>query len=297
MRLDNHDLRELASLRRAHQLLRREYAALKRDLLIGKYSPSQPRLPAGQAGGGRWVGNNPSGITGTSLSPGDVGMGEATQALRDALSADASSAGDRTQTAFLQTLPAGVAAMGEALTMGLALFDHMSRQNGPDSQAILSFNAREFVPATGAGLMIESIRSLNRSEVEIYCPKLPDVQARTDRIAEEVVTYMPNVSQQRYGTDVHKRLADEINGLDDPAYKAEKSILKSSGADVRYGTKGSVRIDVLEDVNRDTVCIYDIKTGERTLSLPRSVELARETFNAFGKTTARIIVTEVRPSR
>lgn len=105
------------------------------------------------------------------------------------------------------------------------------------------------------------------------------------------------VSKQRYGTEVHKRLADEINGLDDRTYVAEQSILKSSGADVRYGTEGSVRIDVLEDVNRDTVCIYDIKTGERILSLPRSVELARETFNAFGKTTARIIVTEVRPSR
>lgn len=145
--------------------------------------------------------------------------------------------------------------------------------------------------------MIESIRSLNRSEVEIYCPKLPDVQARTDRIAEEVATYLPNVSRQRYGTEVHKRLADEINGLDDPAYKAEKSILKSSGADARYGTKGSVRIDVLENVNADTVCIYDIKTGVSGLLPGRAAELAKETFEVFKRMPACIIVTEVKPGR
>lgn len=96
MRFDIHDQCELASLRRANQALRREWIGLRRDLLIGKYSPSQPRLPAGQPGGGRWVGNDPSGFVDTSVSAGDIGMSEATQALRDALSAGVSSLGDGT---------------------------------------------------------------------------------------------------------------------------------------------------------------------------------------------------------
>lgn len=187
--------------------------------------------------------------------------------------------------------------MGEIPAMGLALLDRRSRQNGPDGQAILQFDAHEFNPATGDGLTIDAVRSSNRDEVQAYCPRLVDVQTRTDRIAEEVSTYMPNVSQQRYGTEVHKRLADEINGLDEPTYKAEKSILKSSGADVRYGMKGSVRIDVLENVSFDTVCIYDIKTGVSGLLSGRATELAKETFEAFNRIPARIIVTEVRPGR
>lgn len=295
MRLDRRDLHELTKLRRAHQALRFECAALKRDLLLRKYNPSQPRLPAGQPGGGQWVGANSSGATGGGLSPSDIGMGGDAATLADALSSGAGDTGNSTQTAFLQALPAGVVAMGEMLMMGLALFESMSRQNGPDSQAILQFNAREFNPATQTGLMLEAVRSLNRDEVQAYCPRLVDVQTRTDRIAEEVSTYMPNVSQQRYGTEVHKRLADEINGLDDRTYVAEQSILKSEMAQRLYGAKGSIRIDVLEEVNRDTVCVYDIKTGERGLSLPRSIELASEIFKVFKMLPTRIIVTEVRP--
>jgi len=56
------------------------------------------------------------------------------------------------------------------------------------------------------------------------------------------------------------------------------------------------RIDVLERVGNGTTCVYDIKTGQRNLSLARANELAAHAIKAFPDTT-RIIVTEVRPSK
>jgi hypothetical protein len=63
----------------------------------------------------------------------------------------------------------------------------------------------------------------------------------------------------------------------------------------RYGQKGTVRVDVLENrPENDTVCVYDIKTGEKTLAFPRMVELGRSVYYYYPQ-TKRIIVTEIRP--
>lgn len=104
---------------------------------------------------------------------------------------------------------------------------------------------------------------------------------------------------QQHGTAVHVILANEIKAIYDPDFKAEVSILKSEvGARfVPYERADTVRIDVLERVDTQTVCVYDIKTGRARLSTTRSKEIAGEVFKAFGKAHQRIIVTEVRPKK
>jgi hypothetical protein len=62
----------------------------------------------------------------------------------------------------------------------------------------------------------------------------------------------------------------------------------------RYGQKDTVRVDVLENVKNGTVCVYDIKTGERTLPAVRMEEIARSVYRHYPN-ARRIIVTEVRP--
>lgn len=294
MRLDRYDLRELASLARANRALRFECAALRRDLLLHKYNPSQPRLPAGQSGGGQWVGNNSSSVMGVGLGAGDVGTDGDAARLADALSAGASGGGEGTQTAFLQALPAGAAAMGEILAMGLALLDRMSRQNGPDSQAILQFNAREYNPATQLGVGLDFIRQIDRNQTENYCPRLPQVQEMTDFFAADVKKRLPDLSPQQYGNEVHLQLRDWIRAQDDSKFNAEISVLKGVMDDRLYGATGSIRIDALENVDTETVCIYDIKTGRAGLAPGRAFELAREAYKA-SSSVRRIVVTEVRP--
>ncbi len=93
---------------------------------------------------------------------------------------------------------------------------------------------------------------------------------------------------------MHTNLKSQINNLRNPIFRAEVSYVKAREED--YGTKDSIRIDVLENVGDGTVCVYDIKTGQRGLSLPRTVEIAKNVFGAYPR-TQRIIVSEIKPKR
>ena len=96
-----------------------------------------------------------------------------------------------------------------------------------------------------------------------------------------------------YGTAVHTRLKEAIRDLADPNLHAEISFLKS--ATVRYGKKGSIRIDVFDNTGGDdTGCVYAIKTGDEGLSGPRFAEIAKA-VRARWPETRRIIIIEVRP--
>ena len=98
---------------------------------------------------------------------------------------------------------------------------------------------------------------------------------------------------------IHKELENLINGRDEPHLHAEVSRVKGDQDDADYGTKGSVRIDVIEYAGRGTTCVYDIKTGTSRrsgLTPARMRELAEHALTVYPN-TQRIIVTEVRPSR
>jgi hypothetical protein len=107
------------------------------------------------------------------------------------------------------------------------------------------------------------------------------------------------MSRQQFGTAVHKRLEDLIKGDVKSKLQAEVSRVKSEDANKEYGTRDSVRIDVLECPETRTTCVYDIKTGKSRgsgLSPRRMRELASYAFKACPG-AERVIVTEVRPSQ
>ena len=120
-----------------------------------------------------------------------------------------------------------------------------------------------------------------------------------------------------FGTEVHKRVAREVNGRvpdtdkfrgpgepENPDFRAEFSTLKAEAAakadqNARppgYGDPNTIRVDVLEKTDKGAVCVYDIKTGERVLYWPRIVEIVRAVHARFGA-VARIVIAEVRPAR
>ena len=107
------------------------------------------------------------------------------------------------------------------------------------------------------------------------------------------------MSPQQFGTAVHKQLELSIKGDPDSKLKAEVSRVKSEAANEEFGTKDSVRIDVLECPDTKTTCVYDIKTGKGRssgLSPRRMRELASYAFKACPG-AERVIVTEVRPGQ
>ena len=96
------------------------------------------------------------------------------------------------------------------------------------------------------------------------------------------------------GPSLRTGLKREIDALLDPYFRAEVSVLKS--LDETYGTKDSVRIDVLENLRNGTVCIYDIKTGRSRLGKRRARELVSKVAASF-EGAHRMIVIEVTPTR
>jgi hypothetical protein len=142
------------------------------------------------------------------------------------------------------------------------------------------------------------VGNLTRDEVSDYCPRFEDIQERTTETYRRISGERTFSSSATLGTAVHTDLRNQIRDLQDNSYRAEVSFLKSGQAsrEAGYGLFNSIRIDALERVDRSTVCIYDIKTGNSGLSMARITEIATTTAYVYPG-TRNSIVTEVRPRR
>jgi hypothetical protein len=201
--------------------------------------------------------------------------------------------------------------------------DHLSRQvdwyaalsaGNSDKKRVVLELGREFFRANPED-PIAFVRTLNHRQVGEICKQLGEVQQVTDRAFRRAMAYGKWYPPSHFGTAVHWEAKDEIEYTPrlNKALLAEISFIKTlveSGQlplprapngvalypSVKYGTRGSIRIDVLESADAETVCVYDIKTGRSTLSLARSWELAGTIFRKF-PTAKWIFVTEVRPGQ
>ncbi len=199
------------------------------------------------------------------------------------------------EPAFLPAVPLVAPVVGKTLQLGMILYVALSARNGPDAQAVAAFTSREYTPGASTEPQVAFVGQLTRDQVEQACPRLPEVQERADIAADAFAGDRTSMSPQQYGTAVHTHLKHQIDGLLDPDFRAEVSFLKSRAADY-YGQRGSIRIDVLERSKDDTVCVYDIKTGEAALGPWRSFEMVDRVRHAFPR-WRRMIITEIRPTR
>jgi hypothetical protein len=178
-------------------------------------------------------------------------------------------------------------------------------------------------------------RALTDKEVEEICDRRQAVQDYVDAAATRVDSDPSNnnLSRMQRGTKIHKFVETAIEALENPAtFRAEESVVKLSEEDeeqekvhvpekrrthkqANYGTKGSIRVDSIEQgINdtegkgsngdrridgyqkrpKDTVCVYDIKTGRRGLSMRRRKEIASKIAGSYPG-TRRVVVCEIRP--
>lgn len=244
-------------------VLKMKWSGMKFAALASKYDPNQPRVPAGNPDGGQW----------TSAG------GE---------SGDSESFEDLVQPVFAPA-PAVV-----GIQAALALFAALSALNSRNSRAIFEFNAHGIDRGVDGTPDFAASRLLTRDEVDSECPRLNEVQQRTDFVASRV-NRSDYARASEYGTAVHYNLKQQIEALRDPNLRAEISLLKSQDMD-RYGERGSIRVDVFKRVGNGTVCVYDIKTGKEGLSLSRFKEIAIRVLRIYPETT-RIVISEIRPTR
>jgi hypothetical protein len=190
----------------------------------------------------------------------------------------------------------------EILAIGAAavtLFSWLSSRKDPNRTAVLAFKARKYEKREVQGRHeLSWVGYVKRDELKGVCKKLDDVQGYTDKAVKDVLKIGDYDGPAVFGTKVHHLIAKQINGLGKSDFVAEVSRIKSKEADARYGEKGSIRIDALENHSDiSTVCVYDPKTGKRGLSLPRSNELAETAFEKFKYIPNHIIMIEVRPGQ
>src|SRR5262245_41237651 len=223
------------------------------------YDPNQPRVPQGHQDGGQWTSG---------------GYGSVQKALFD-------------PRIYLAQ---------KAIEAGLALYTWLLLRNNRDRRAVIAFRAREY-PITGdKAVDVEDVKLVDREAVEQPCPEIEKVTEQTDPAAEKVSKEQPFLPAAQYGTAVHYQLKKQIDLLDKTKHPlfAEQSFLKSEDAAKSSG-KRSIRVDVYEKAENQTICVYDIKTGDRRLDMPRMAEIATTVVREFPG-TQRIIVTEIRPT-
>jgi hypothetical protein len=196
-------------------------------------------------------------------------------------------------------------AFNALVAAGTALFTWLSSRNGPDGTAVFAFRADDYLTKqTPSGQVAVRVGRLTEEQVNASCPRLNDVQAETNKAAG-AVNRADYATPAAYGTAVHLELHKQIKAGIYPDLSSEISILKTlqetgklpskpQDEETKYGTKGSIRIDVLESPKAETVCVYDIKTGRSRLYPGRTAEIAANVYSRFPN-ARRIIVIETRP--
>lgn len=242
------------------------------------YNPNQLRVPAGHQKGGQWTDGN---------------YGPET----------------KVQVAFAGRGPLPIA-IQRAIEGGLlALYAYLSRFNTRYYRTVIEAEARGIYRegAPGGEFDMKNVQVLTQQQVNDTCKKLEKVQELTDRAVAAAKANRAPMSPSQYGTAIHQWVATAI-GKKDPNFIAELSLVKMAeeGASaeelenarkggIKYGTNDSIRVDVLEHKDEDTVCVYDIKTGNAGLSSARFAEIFVNVRSAYPD-AKHIIVTEVRPT-
>jgi len=195
----------------------------------------------------------------------------------------------------------------KVVAAAIALFTTLSTRNSPDRTAILAYRASDYRASEEPERKAVWVGQLTEEEVSRACKRYGKAQRLTNEAANET-DRAGYETPAAYGTAVHSTLESKIKTIGNPNFTSEESVWKAIEEDPsanmksaeneapKRGARGSVRIDVLDNQGNGTVCVYDIKTGRRRLSVPRMTEIARSVNRHFPG-TRRIIVAEMRPMK
>ncbi|MGE0583697.1 MAG: hypothetical protein AB7O39_01010 [Flavobacteriaceae bacterium] len=179
--------------------------------------------------------------------------------------------------------------LSEALTTlynNLVVRAARSGKNG-GKQVALGGRIREYrETGKGPSLSVQFVGELAPSDVKQRCKLLPEIQKELDdaevKVRTDLGTALLTTSPQVFGTLVHNEAAAALRvkfqGLYGTKIFIEQSFDGSFDANgnpipVDKRAKGHLYFDVIE-VTDDTLCIYDHKTGDATLTKSRADDLA-----------------------
>ncbi len=146
-------------------------------------------------------------------------------------------------------------AVGPTMVVGVPFASLATRGSVAESAASTSV-AAEVIPG------IQSVKTVTQS--------VSTAEQLTAAAGRAIQKVGPG-SGPAYGTAVHSALRQEILRLNNPNLRSEISYL--NGEFALYGTRGSVRVDVVEGPVNAPTTVFDLKTGSATLTPSRVLQI------------------------
>jgi hypothetical protein len=333
---------EVAALRAELAGLAVEVKLIRLERVLSRtFRSDQPRAPAGQSDGGRWVSEGTGGaaegqsqtedavledgsrvlsirirakphadwdeqhtVTGPDGTRTVFETSGLTQTIRDGDSGEILARSILTRDgaepeAFVQRArgrlrPSDELARRFARTLEAAasLFSVLSGRNTKDRKAIFAAPASEYKPGDAYDTQSMWVGAVGQTELDQVCPRNREVQSIADAVAADVRASGNYLDERDFGNKVHARIAGIIRAMKDPDLKAEISFDPITGQEVFYATKGSWRLDTLEQARPATVCVYDHKTGRAFLRARRAADFADVVKKQY-RGVQRIIVIQI----
>ncbi|KFC69211.1 phage head morphogenesis protein, SPP1 gp7 family [Devosia sp. LC5] len=148
------------------------------------------------------------------------------------------------------------------------------------------------------------VEALTAEQVSRWCKRLPEVQEWTNTAAIELAPLRAVSGASVWGTAVHAHVHNAVEALRISSPLAYGNVFSELSIDAegrdsamrigpRYGHADTTRLDILEQVNPELVCVYDIKTGVAGLSMSRVRVIADRVRTRFPG--ANFYIMEVRP--
>ena len=124
----------------------------------------------------------------------------------------------------------------------------------------------------GGGYSISrgKVSANGKSSTKQNTEKTFNTQKTLQGFADEVNQAIPGKGSV-VGTNKHSLFKQKVDALGNPNLATERTFL--NGQEVSYGTKGGVRVDVIEYNANGTVTVYDLKTGSATLTQSRITQI------------------------
>ncbi len=140
------------------------------------------------------------------------------------------------------------------------------------------------------------VGDLSKATVDAICTAYDAVQNLTTSTYQAVAA-SPGMRPQQIGTTVHRIIETIVEGWPPTSFatfSGNVGLMGKRGRIKGARVAGSSWLDVLQDNGNNTVCVYDIKTGNATLQDPQASRYLDE-VRKFKQNATDIIVIEVKP--
>jgi hypothetical protein len=147
---------------------------------------------------------------------------------------------------------------------------------------------------------------ITEKEVNDVCERYQQAKDITNKATKKIRADGTYSDDADFGMKVHKEIEEQVKAIGNPNFLAEKPLWRMREDDpsqpvaqdrdrtLNRGTRDSIQLDILDNNQRGTVCVYDPKLEKQRMRRRRFDEIAASVFYHF-KNVHSIILVEIKP--